>query len=155
MAVAAVAAVAAASTFAATDVAAQATPADSLAARLRRAEAAIQVLQQQVAEQSEQAVQSSSRLKVEVFGRVLMNAFGNSRRVNNVDNPQFVRPDSSLAGFPARGVGMAMRHTRLGLVVRAADVWGGSFTGDLDVDFHGGQPASSMNSRLPMRFSSR
>jgi len=129
--------------------AAQAPSADSLAARLRRAEAAIEVLQRQLAEQAGSAVTSRSGASIEITGRVLTNGFGNSRRVNNVDNPQFIRPDSS-AGFPARGVGMAMRQTRVGLVVRMPDVLGGSFDGDIDVDFAGGQFPSSGGRTFPL-----
>ncbi len=128
---------------------AQSTNQDSLALRLRRAEDAIAVLQQQLAEQSESGVQSRSRVSVEITGRVLMNAFGNSRRVNNVDNPQFVRPDT-IAGFPARGIGMAMRQTRLALAVRVPDVLRGRFDGDLDVDFAGGQQPSSGGRTFPL-----
>lgn len=129
-------------------LAAQATN-DSLVARLGRAEAAIEVLQSQLAEQSAQGLKSRSRVDVEIFGRVLMNGFANSRRVNNVDNPQFVRPDT-IAGFPSRGVGMAIRHTRLGLAVHAPEVWGGAFDGDVEVDFSGGQQPSSGGRTFPL-----
>lgn len=130
-------------------VTAQPVPAESLAVRLRRAEAAIESLQQQLAEQSESGVRSRSRVSVEIFGRVLMNGFRNTRRVNNVDNPQFVRPDT-VAGFPARGLGLAIRHTRLGLAVRHPDAWGGTFDGDLEVDFAGGQQPSSGGRTFPL-----
>ncbi|MEK7400857.1 MAG: hypothetical protein AABZ80_00690 [Gemmatimonadota bacterium] len=122
---------------------------DSLAVRLRRAEAAIEVLQKQLSEQADQGVKSRSRVDVEIFGRVLMNGFANSRRVNNVDNPQFVRPDT-IAGFPSRGAGMAIRHTRLGLLMRVPEVWGGSFTGDIEADFSGGQQPSSGGRTFPL-----
>src|SRR5690242_760587 len=89
---------------------AQAAP-DSLADRLRRAEAAIAALQVQVAEQSQSGVSTRSRTRLELNGRMLLNAFGNSRRVNNVDNPQFVQPDPA-PGTPMRGSGMAIRQTR-------------------------------------------
>lgn len=135
-------------TSTATPAAAQAS-ADSLAARLQRAEAAIETLQKQIAEQAESGVQSRSRASVEITGRVLMNTFWNSRRVNNVDNPQFVRPDSTV-GFPARGLGASMRHTRLGIVVRVPEVLGGKFDGDLDVDFSGGQQPSSGGRTFPL-----
>src|SRR5437868_6022805 len=79
---------------------------DSLAMRLRRAEAAIAALQQQIAEQSESGVKTRSGARMEISGRVAVNAFGNSRRVNNVDDPQFVQPDPA-PGVPIRGVGMA------------------------------------------------
>ena len=128
---------------------AQSATADSLAERLRRAEAAIVALQQQVAEVNESGVHARSRVRMELTGRVAVNGFGNSRRVNNVDNPQFVRPDTAST-VPARGVGMAIRQTRLGLAVSVADVMGGSFTGDLDVDFYGGQEPSSGGRTFPL-----
>jgi hypothetical protein len=82
-------------------------------------------------------------------GRVAVNAFGNSRRVNNVDNPQFARPDT-VPGLPVRGVGMSIRQTRLGFEIMASDVLGGEFVGDLDVDFYGGQQPSSGGRTFPL-----
>src|SRR5476651_1037186 len=69
--------------------------ADSILARLRRAEQAIALLQQQLAEQSSSSITTRSRMHLELSGRVLMNVFSNSARVNNVDDPQFVRPDTA------------------------------------------------------------
>lgn len=120
---------------------------DSLAARVERAEEALELLKQQMANQG--GVQAKSRLAVEVGGQVLVNAFGNSRRVNNVDVPIFTRPDSA-SGLPLGGGGMAIRQTTLGIVVTAQDVMGGTFTGDLDVDFYGGQQPSSGGRTFPL-----
>jgi hypothetical protein len=128
---------------------AQDEPRDSLLARLRRAEQAIGVLQRQIAEQAESAVQSRSRAKLEFYGRAAVNGFGNSRRVNNVDNPQFVRPDTT-PGVAVRGIGMAIRQTTLGLAITVPDVWGGAFAGDIDVDFYGGQMPSSGGRTFPL-----
>ncbi|MGH7646311.1 MAG: hypothetical protein ACREMR_12090, partial [Gemmatimonadales bacterium] len=76
------------------------------------------------------------RRTVEFSGLVLLNAFYNSARVNNSDVPQFVAADTLSVG----GGGGAIRQTRLGVVVTDPDVLGGSFSGELDVDFFGGQP---------------
>ena len=122
---------------------------DSLAIRLRRAEEAIAVLQQQLTEQAGSAVQTRSRIRMEWRGRVAMNGFGNSRRVNNVDNPQFVRPDTT-SGLPVRGVGISARQTRLGFDLSASDVLGGSFAADVDIDFYGGQQPSSGGRTFPL-----
>lgn len=128
---------------------AQTTSADSLSERLKRAEAAIIALQQRIAEQSESGAKAKSGASLEFTGRVMVAAFGNSRRVNNVDNPQFVRPDTT-PGVPVRGIGMAIRQTRVGLAVRVPEVLGGAFTGDLDVDFYGGQQPSSGGRTFPL-----
>lgn len=124
-------------------------PTDSLAERLRRAEAAISALQVQIAEQTERAVKAKSGASMELYGRVMVNGFGNSRRVNNVDNPQFVLPDIAR-GDSVRGIGMAIRQTRLGLALQVPDVIGGAFSADLDVDFYGGQQPSSGGRTFPL-----
>jgi hypothetical protein len=123
--------------------------ADSLADRLERAEEAIALLQQQLATQAQSGVQTHSRLSLELTGRVLMSAFGNTRRVNNVDVPLFVRPDT-VSGLPLRGGGMSMRQTTLGLALTASEVLGGKFLGDVDVDFFGGQQPSTGGRHFPL-----
>jgi hypothetical protein len=130
--------------------AAQATPTDSLAERLRRAEAAITVLQQQLGEQAQSGVKTRSGARMELHGRVMLNAFGNTRRVNNVDNPQFIVDPAIPGGVQARGGGMAIRQTRLGLAVIVPEVLGGEFTGDVDVDFYGGQQPSTGGRTFPL-----
>jgi hypothetical protein len=125
------------------------TARDSLAVRLRRAEAAIATLQQQLGEQSQGGARTRSGASIQFYGRVAVNGFGNSRRVNNVDDPQFVRPDTA-ATVPVRGVGMAVRQTTLGLAVTVPEVLGGAFAGDVDVDFYGGQMASSGGRTFPL-----
>ena len=126
--------------------AAQAIPPDSLAVRLRRAEAAIATLQTQIAEQAQGSVQTRSRASMAINGRVMLNAFGNTHRVNNVDNPQFVVDLPA----PGRGGGMSMRQSRLGIVIAVPEALGGSFTGDLDVDFYGGQQPSGGGRTFPL-----
>lgn len=123
--------------------------ADSIAARLERAEEQIKLLQQQMAAQSQSVVQTRSRMSLEFNGRVLVTGFSNQRRVNNVDVPLFVRPDTA-SGLPQGGTGMAIRQTTLGLSVASSDVWGGAFNGSVDVDFFGGQQASSGGRTFPL-----
>jgi hypothetical protein len=125
------------------------TKPDSIAARLDRAEEQIRLLQQELAAESESKVTTRSRMKLEFNGRVLVTGFSNSRRVNNVDNPQFVRPDTA-SGLPQGGAGMAIRQTTLGLAVSAPEVFGGTFHGDLDVDFYGGQQPSTGGRTFPL-----
>ena len=130
---------------------AQRTAADSLAERLRQAEAAIAALQTQVSEQAQGGARSRSGARLEFTGRVMVKAFGNNRRVNNVDNPQFVLVDPDPAsGVPSRGMGMAVRESRLGLRVHVSEVIGGTFVGGVDADFYGGQQPSSGGRTFPL-----
>src|SRR6266851_3566283 len=80
----------------------------------------------------------SAKRTIELTGLVLVNGFFTNARVNNSDVPQFV---DSLA--PASAVGGTMRQTRLGVLVTEPDVLRGSFSGEVDVDFYGGQQPSS------------
>ncbi|MGH7656425.1 MAG: hypothetical protein ACREN6_17385 [Gemmatimonadaceae bacterium] len=122
---------------------------DSIAARLDRAEEQIKLLQQELADESQTSVKTRSRIALELTGRILVTGFSNSRRVNNVDDPQFVRPDTA-SGLPQGGAGMAIRQTSLGLAVNAPEVFGGNFHGDLDVDFYGGQQPSTGGRTFPL-----
>jgi len=122
---------------------------DSLAARVERAEEAIEMLKQQLAAQAESGVATRSGLKLELSGRILMNVFSNTHRTNNTDLPLFVLPDTAN-GLPAGGAGMAIRQTSLSLAVTASKVLGAEFLGDLDLDFYGGQQPSAGGRTFPL-----
>ncbi len=122
---------------------------DSLRARLTRAEAAIAVLREQVAGESESSVHTRSRVRVDLSAHVLTNAFWNSGRVNNEDVPGVVLPPASGDPAPPRSsFGMSLRQTRLGAATSITDVLGGTFAGDLDVDFFGGVQNGAGDRRL-------
>jgi hypothetical protein len=117
---------------------------DSILERLRRAEEAIALLQDQLAAEAATAVQSATRVRLELFGRVLMNAFSNSAPVNNSDVPLFVLPSGD------HGASASIRQTSLGVAVDVAEVLGGDFLGDLHLDFFGGQQPSSGGRHFPL-----
>jgi hypothetical protein len=123
---------------------------DSLAARLARAEAAIALLRRQLAEQSESAVQASTRLHVVLSARVLTNAFLTDGRVNLVDVPQVVLAPPAGGAPPGSGgaAGLTLRQTRLGAGLLVDDVLGAAFAADVDVDFSGGGASAPGERRL-------
>jgi len=120
---------------------------DSLAERLRRAEEAIATLREQLATQAESQVQSASRVRVELFGRVLANGFFNSDSVNNSDVPQLAAPSG---GRRQGGLGGAIRQTSLGVRVDVPHVLGATFNGELHSDFFGGQQPSVGGRHFPV-----
>lgn len=122
---------------------------DSLLARLRRLEASVETLERQVAEQSESGVKSATGARILVSGRVTVNSFRNSRRVNNVDNPQFVLPDPA-SGIGGRGGGMSVRQSRLSIAVSGGSALGSSTSADIDLDFYGGQVPASGGRHFPL-----
>ncbi|HEY2855426.1 MAG TPA: hypothetical protein VGJ18_21450 [Gemmatimonadaceae bacterium] len=123
---------------------------DSLAARLARAEAAIAILRQQIADEAESAAHTRSRFHLELSAQILMNAFATSGRVNNIDVPLTVLvPPPPASGPPTNSAfGVTLRQTRLGAATSIDNVLGGTFAGDIDVDFFGGVQTASGDRRL-------
>jgi hypothetical protein len=121
--------------------------ADSLAVRLKRAEDAIALLREQMAAQAEASVQSASKIRVELFGRVLANGFMNTDSVNNADVPQFAAPNG---GRDQGGMGGAVRQTSFGVRVDVPSVIGARFNGELHADFFGGQQVSVAGRHFPL-----
>ncbi len=127
---------------------------DSLAARLARAEAAIELLRRQLAVEASTVVRTRSRLQIELSARILTNSFLTTNRVNNVDVPQFVLASPSNPQVPiggssgVRALGLSVRQSRVGAAVSVDSVLGGTFEGDIDVDFFGGVSAGPGDRRL-------
>lgn len=121
---------------------------DSLQQRIEDAEAALAMLREQLATEASTALRTRSRIGLELSGRVLMNAFMNTKETNNADVPMYRAV--AAPGIKKGGLGMTLRQTTVGAAISVADVLGGSFTGDLDVDFYGGQVPSSGGRAFPL-----
>lgn len=127
-------------------------PADSVAERLRRAEEAIEMLRAQLGEQSQAKVQSRLRNQVEISGLILVNGFWNNGKTNNSDVPlhaDTLVPADTL-GLPNSNIGGTMRQTRVGLTVTGAHALGAELSGDLQLDFFGGQLPSPGGRTFPL-----
>jgi hypothetical protein len=91
-----------------------------------------------------------SSVQAAVHGLVLVNAFYNDAKVNNSDVPQVaLRPDP-LTGPPASAAGATVRQSRVTLVASVPEFAGGALSGELDVDFFGGQQPSSGGRTFPL-----
>ncbi|AHG88973.1 hypothetical protein J421_1436 [Gemmatirosa kalamazoonensis] len=107
---------------------------DSLAARLERAEAAIALLRQQLATESESAVRTRSRVALDLSARVLTNIALTRGPTNDPGVPQIAIANADYGQV----LGISLRQTRVGAAVTVRDVLGGTFDGDADLDFFGG-----------------
>lgn len=105
------------------------------------------MLRQQLATEADAGVRTRSRIGLEFSGRVLMHVFQNSKETNNADVPMYRKqvPD----GTPKGGMGMTVRQSQFVGAVTVHDVFGGTFLGDIDVDFFGGQVPSPAAARSP------
>jgi hypothetical protein len=82
------------------------------------------------------AAQGAAQRTIEFTALVLVNGFSNSTTLNNSDVPQFVVPDTAAR---RGGLGGTARQTRLGVFLTQPGVLGGTFSGEVDADFYGGQ----------------
>lgn len=121
---------------------------DSLRVRLEQLEERLAIVQQQAADEAANAVRTKSRVGLEFRGKVLMSGVSNTAPVNNTDYPSFVRPRDPAVD--PQGIALVMRQTMLGGAIRVRDVLGAQFTGDLDVDFAGGQQPSYGGRTFPL-----
>jgi hypothetical protein len=145
------------STFVAGSLAAQQPPTTApsgqdttLAARLERAERLLELLREQVSQQAVARVEPRSGNRVELSGLVLVNGFFNNARVNNSDVPQIVMPPDPALALPASHGGATVRQSQIALTAVVPALAGGSFHGELDVDFFGGQQPSPGGRTWPL-----
>jgi hypothetical protein len=128
-------------------------PPDSLTARVRRAEEAIEQLQARLAEQTQAAVRSRSRGTLEVYGLIVANGFYNSAKTNNSDIPAYadtLTTAESASRLPMSNVGATVRQSRLGLQVSAVRALGAQVSGHFQFDFVGGQQPSAAGRTSPL-----
>jgi hypothetical protein len=86
-------------------------------------------------------------IQASVHGLILMNAFYTSDNVNNSDVPQFALVP---AGTSQSTSSATVRQSRVTLTALTPDFAGGTLTGELDVDFFGGQQPSSGGRTFPL-----
>ena len=79
---------------------------------------------------------------LEFTGLVLVNGFWNDNFTDNADVPHFVLAVPPANAVREGGVGATARQSRLGLTLTQSQVLGATFTGEVDVDFYGGQLAN-------------
>ncbi|HEY6807362.1 MAG TPA: hypothetical protein VI160_01140 [Gemmatimonadales bacterium] len=90
--------------------------------------------------------QDAPKRTVTFTGTVLINGFWNTAGVNNVDLPLTASADT----VGIKGGGAGIRQTRFGVLLNEPDVLGGTFTGEVDADFYGGQVASPGGRTFPL-----
>ena len=123
---------------------------DSLAERLDQAEQAIESLRRQLLEQHQASVGSRLRNHVEISGLVLFNGWSNNARTNNADVPQFVASPQDSSGLPNANLAASVRQSRLGLTMTGMNALGAQLSGDLQMDFYGGQQPSGGGRTFPL-----
>ncbi len=89
-------------------------------------------------------------IEAAVHGLILMNAFHTSAKVNNSDVPQFALVPDPADNPAATASGATVRQSRVTVTALVPEFAGGALTGELDVDFYGGQQPSSGGRTFPL-----
>jgi hypothetical protein len=87
-------------------------------------------------------------LQAQIHGLILINAFANSTAFNNSDVPQFVGPRPG--GESDGAAGATIRQSRVTATALVPEFAGGQLTGELDLDFFGGQQPSNGGRTFPL-----
>lgn len=97
------------------------------------------LLNARVQEQHQTKVESGSKFRLKLSGLVLLNLFGNSGKVDNLDLPSIAVP--GFAGAPSGAVGASMRQSLVGLTGIGPEIFGARTSADLQFGFYGGLPS--------------
>ncbi len=120
-----------------TQAAATAAPASQAPARITEDE--WQLLNERVEEHEQTKVGSASKFRLKLSGLMLLNVFGNSGFVDEIDLPRvaYQRPPAASDGT----FGASLRQSILSLTGYGPDLFGARTSADLQVDFFGGIPS--------------
>ena len=125
---------------------------DSTEARLKRLEAELALLRQQLGDEDRHGTRTRSRVGLTLSARLQLNMFANSNRVNTLDVPQSVlAPPATanpLGSAGTKSFGMSLRQSRVGAAITVDSVMGAKFDGDIDIDFFGGVSAGPGDRKL-------
>ncbi len=113
------------------------SPLDS---RVQKLEEATRLLGSKVDEQYQTKVETASKYRARLSGIVLMNAFRNHGASNNLDFPDFARPNPP--GSPASSFGATLRQSEIGLEIFGPTLAGAKSSANIQLDFAGGFPST-------------
>lgn len=111
-----------------------------------------QIVNSRTEEQAQDKVESNLKYRIKLSGIVLLNAFSESGRVDNLDVPTVALPHEP--GDPSGNVGASLRQSIIGLTGIGPRIFGAETSGDVQADFFGGLPggyASTTSGILRLR----
>ncbi len=112
--------------------------AEGVEERVAKLEEDQQLLTGKIDEQYQTKVESASKYRVRLSGIALLNVFGNSGTVDNIDFPVVALMRSVLDS--SGNFGATVRQSQVGLEVFGPQVHGAKVSADVQMDFSGGAP---------------
>ena len=113
---------------------------NSIEDRVQKLEETTSLTGSKVDEQYQTKVETASKYRARLHGILLMNAFRNVGNSDNLDFPSYSEP--VRPGWPQANVGATLRQSEIGLEVFGPNVMGAKTSGDVQLDFSGGFPAT-------------
>jgi hypothetical protein len=117
-----------------------AKPTGSLEDRVAALEDSAQLVSSKVDDQYQTKVESASKYKLRLSGIVLLNLFSNRGVTDNQDVPNWANPPAPFE--PKGNFGATLRQSEVGLEVFGPSLAGARTSGNLQLDFSGGFPAT-------------
>jgi regulator of replication initiation timing len=114
--------------------------------RLSNLEEQLQLVHQEIAEQSQTKVESGSKYRLRLSGIILVNLFDNRGSVDNLDYPAIAVPPES--GYSNSAFSGSLRQSQIALQAFGPDIAGAHTSADVRIDFGGGFPASSNGTNM-------
>ena len=112
----------------------------SLEERVQKLEESTSLIGSKIDEQYQTKVETASKYRARLHGIVLMNAFRNAGRSDNLDSPTYAEPVP--LGSPHSTAGATLRQSEIGFEIFGPTVAGARTSADIQLDFAGGFPAT-------------
>jgi len=112
----------------------------SLEERVQKLEESTSLIGSKIDEQYQTKVETASKYRARLHGIVLMNAFRNAGRSDNLDFPNYA--ERVPAGSPHSTAGASLRQSEIGFEIFGPAVAGARTSADIQLDFAGGFPAT-------------
>ncbi len=107
---------------------------------MQKLEESTSLIGSKIDEQYQTKVESASKYRARLHGIVLMNAFRNAGRSDNLDFPNYAEPVP--LGSPHSTAGATLRQSEIGFEIFGPTVAGARTSADIQLDFAGGFPAT-------------
>ena len=111
-----------------------------LAQRVQKLEETTSLIGSKIDEQYQTKVETASKYRARLHGIVLMNAFRNVGRSDDLDFPNY--SESVRAGSPVANLGATLRQSEIGFEIFGPTVAGARTSAEVQLDFAGGFPAT-------------
>ncbi|MFN0107948.1 MAG: hypothetical protein ACKVZH_03770 [Blastocatellia bacterium] len=106
--------------------------------RLEKLEEQTEINTARIAEHAQTKVESGSRMRLRLYGEILVNTYFNSNDSANTDVPTIALPNLATNGRKRNNLGASLRQTKIGLAMSGPRIGNAKLSGDIEFDMWGG-----------------